>query len=158
MQMTMALPRFSVFNGLKASLLRRAGASIGRRVIIYPGVWIMPMKNLWIGDDVDLARGVLITTSGTVRIGSRTLVGYGCRILSANHRLGETGVFGTGHSSEPVTIGDDVWLASGVTVLPGVTIGDRSVIGAGAVVTGNIPCDTFAAGVPARVKGPARGR
>jgi hypothetical protein len=56
------LPRFSVFDGLKSAMLRCVGAKVGKRVVYYPGVWIMPGRNLSLGDDVDLSRGVLITT------------------------------------------------------------------------------------------------
>ncbi|WP_418041685.1 DapH/DapD/GlmU-related protein [Paenibacillus xylanilyticus] len=53
--------------------------------------------------------------------------------------------------AKPVTIGNDVWLSANVTVCGGVTIGDRCVIGAGSVVTQDIPADSFAAGVPCKV-------
>lgn len=53
--------------------------------------------------------------------------------------------------AKPVTIGNDVWISANVTVCGGVTIGDRCVIGAGSVVTRDIPADSFAAGVPCRV-------
>ena len=53
--------------------------------------------------------------------------------------------------SGPITVGDDCWLGGGVIVCPGVAIGDRSVIGAGAVVTRDIPADSVAVGNPARV-------
>ena len=53
--------------------------------------------------------------------------------------------------AKPVHIGNDCWFGAGVTVCPGVTVGDRCVIGAGSVVTHDIPSDSFAAGVPARV-------
>ncbi len=52
---------------------------------------------------------------------------------------------------KPITIGSDVWLGGGAIICPGVTIGDRSVIGAGSVVTCDVPSDVFAAGNPARV-------
>jgi acetyltransferase-like isoleucine patch superfamily enzyme len=52
---------------------------------------------------------------------------------------------------KPVFIGDDVWVGSNVIILPGVTIGERSVIGAGSVVLRDVPSDTIVAGVPARV-------
>ena len=53
--------------------------------------------------------------------------------------------------SKPITIGDNVWLGGHVIVLPGVTIGDGSVIGAGSVVTGDIPPRSLAVGTPAKV-------
>ena len=53
--------------------------------------------------------------------------------------------------AKPVTIGNDVWIGGNVTVLPGVTIGDRAVIGAGSVVTEDIPADSVAVGAPAKV-------
>jgi acetyltransferase-like isoleucine patch superfamily enzyme len=53
--------------------------------------------------------------------------------------------------SAPISVGDDVWLGSGVIVLPGVTIGDRSTVGAGSVVTDDIPPDCLALGAPAKV-------
>jgi maltose O-acetyltransferase len=52
----------------------------------------------------------------------------------------------------PITIGEDCWIGAGVTICPGVTIGDRTVIAAGSVVTKDIPSDVLAAGVPAVVK------
>ena len=58
---------------------------------------------------------------------------------------------GRGTMTAPVTIGDDVWIGGGVIVLPGVTIGDRSTIAAGAVVSRDVPPDSLAVGSPARV-------
>ena len=54
--------------------------------------------------------------------------------------------------SHPISIGNDTWLGGGVIVCPGVTIGKRCIIGAGSVVTTDIPDDCMAAGVPAKVK------
>jgi maltose O-acetyltransferase len=53
--------------------------------------------------------------------------------------------------SAPITVGDDVWLGSGVIVLPGVKIGDRSTVGAGSVVTDDVPADSLALGAPAKI-------
>ncbi|HEX2893686.1 MAG TPA: acyltransferase [Marmoricola sp.] len=151
MQAVFSLPRLRICNALKASYMRLLGARVGVRPVFYPGIWIMPLKGLVIGDDVDLARGVLITTSGGVSIGDRTLVGYGARILSSNHRVGSNGgVFGNGHRHEAVRIGSDVWIGAGATILPGVEIGDGAVIAAGAVVTRDVGSRTTVAGVPAR--------
>jgi acetyltransferase-like isoleucine patch superfamily enzyme len=115
-------------------------------------VWIAPGRNLIIGDDVDLALGVLITTNGGVTIGSRTLIGYRAQIISANHRIppAHGPIFGSGHDKKPVNIGADAWIGANVIVMPGVTIGEGAVIAGGSVVTKDIPAYTIAAGVPAR--------
>ena len=149
MQLVMALPRFRWCNRLKCAFLRASGARMGRRVVVYPGVWIMTGRGLEVGDDVDLAKDVLITTTGGVSIGPRTLVGYGARIFSANHRVTAAGVFGAGHDTAPVRIGADVWIGSGATLLPGVTVGDNAVVAAGAVVTKDVAARTVVGGVPA---------
>ena len=81
MRCLFALPRYRFLNHFKSLFLQLNGALIGRRVIYYPGVWIAPGRNLVIGDDVDLAFGVLIETSGGVTIGDRTLVGFGTKIF-----------------------------------------------------------------------------
>ena len=68
-----------------------------------------------------------------------------CALIGPTERL--RGVF----NDRPITIGENVWLGANVTVLPGVTIGDRAVIGAGSVVTRDIPADSIAVGNPCRV-------
>ena len=68
-----------------------------------------------------------------------------------NMRRAEDGHYYDLEYAKPITIGDNVWLASGVTVCGGVTIGNDAVIGAGSVVTRNIPSNSLAAGVPCKV-------
>lgn len=149
-----SLPRFRTLNALKSLYLRLFfGARIGRRVVYYSGVWVFTGRRLVIGDDVDFARGVLVTTDGGLEIGDRTLIGYGTQILTRNHRIPEfpARIFDSGHVPAPVKIGCDVWLGANCVVLPGVTIGDGAVIAAGAVVTKDVPSGAIAAGVPAKV-------
>ena len=62
MVLLFTLPRFRLLNFFKSLFLRLMGAKIGKRVVFYPGVWIMTGKNLFIGDDVDLAKDVIITS------------------------------------------------------------------------------------------------
>src|SRR6266508_5807425 len=82
-----SLPRFALLNAMKTMFLRLNGAKIGKRVTYYPRDWITPGRNLVIGDDVDLAVGVLIESAGGVEIGDRTLIGYGVKIIAANHAI-----------------------------------------------------------------------
>ena len=148
-----SLPRFRVCNLLKAIFLRTLGAKIGKRCVFYPGVWIMTGRNLVLGDDVDLALDVLVTTEGGVFIGDRCLIGYRTQIISGNHRVpGKADrIFDAGNVRRPVRIQNDVWIGANCIILPGVTIGEGAVIGAGSIVTKSIPPFSMAVGNPARV-------
>lgn len=147
------LPRYRTLNRIKSLFLILNGATIGERVVFYPGVWIAPGRNLTIGDDVDLALNVQIETSGGVTIGDRTLVGYGTKIFSRNHIIPQKPgrIFSSGHRFDAVSIGKDVWLGANVIVLPGRTIGDGAVVGAGSVVTKNVAPYAIVAGNPAKL-------
>lgn len=147
------LPRFRILNSLKSSYLKLFfGAIIGKRVVFYPDIWLLTGRNLKLGDDVDLAYGVLLTTDGGLEIGDRTLIGYGTKILTGNHRIPilPEKIFSAGHEKKPVKIGKDVWIGANCIILPGVSIGDNSVIAGGAVVTSNVESGKIYGGVPAR--------
>lgn len=89
--------------------------------------------------------------SNIITIGDRTLIGPGCSLICTNHAIdAEERLKGVFHN-EGITIGNKVWLGANVTVLPGVKIGDRTVIGAGSVVTKDIPSDVIACGNPCKV-------
>ena len=104
-----------------------------------------PNAYIDIGPD-SMVSGIMIRVKKGVRMGKRFLGAYGSRILDSDfHELDND----TPEKSEPVEIGDYVWLTSDVTVLGGVHIGSHSVIGAGSIVTTDIPDHTFAAGRPA---------
>ena len=75
-QLLFCLPRYKTFNFFKKIFLILLGARVGRSVTFYPHVWIMPGRNLVVGDNVDFALGVIVTTSGGVHIGDRVLIGY----------------------------------------------------------------------------------
>lgn len=148
------LPRFRVLNYLKGLYLKLFfSAKIGKRVVFYPNIWIFTGRNLILGDDVDLATGVLVTTDGGVSIGDRVLVGYGTKILSSNHVVPKlpNRIFDSGHTKAPVSIEKDVWIGANCIILPGVIIGEGTIIAAGSVVTKSIPSFVYAAGIPARI-------
>lgn len=148
------LPRFRFCNLIKTLYLRIFfNAKIGKRVVYYPGIWIFTGRKLILGDDVDLATGVLLTTDGGITIGNRTLVGYGTKILSSNHNVPKLPgrIFNSGHSKAPVIIENDVWIGANCIILPGVTIHEGTIVAAGSVVTKDIPKNVYIAGIPARV-------
>lgn len=148
-----ALPRYRLFIFFKKSLLQIMGAKIGKGVCIYPGVWIAPGRNLVVEDEVDLAKDVLINSSGGVFIGARTLVGYRSQIISTNHSIPAIGnkfpISGDDH--KPIKIENDVWIGANCIITAGVKIGEGAVIAAGSVVTKDVVKNSIVGGVPAKL-------
>ena len=153
MNILFAFPRYRLFTYLKVTLLRIMGSKIGKNIHIYPGVWITPGKNLIIGDNVDLAKDVIITTTGGVNIGDRTLIGYRTQILSANHTIppiGEPFPI-SGDDYKEIIIENDVWIGANCIITAGVKIGEGAVIAGGSVVTKNVLANSIVGGVPAKL-------
>jgi putative colanic acid biosynthesis acetyltransferase WcaF len=147
------LPRHKLFNVIKSNYLRVQGAQVGKNITFYPGIKINPCMNLKLGNGVDLAWGVIITTGGGVEIGDRVLVGYGTLISSANHVIPPypEQIFYAGHKSEKVIIEEDVWIGGNCVITAGVRIGEGSVVAAGSVVTKDVAPFTIVGGVPAKI-------
>jgi acetyltransferase-like isoleucine patch superfamily enzyme len=162
-------------------LFRARAEEVGQRFFLYGGFPVIEGNlRLEIGDDCKISAQTTfaaahINDRPTLVLGNHTNIGPGVVIavanrveLGSNVRIG-SGVFicdNPGHSLDhrrrriapvdreqvkPVVIGNDVWVGTGATVLPGVHIGDRSVIGSGSIVTKDVPPDCVAAGNPARV-------
>ena len=115
-----------------------------------------PSPLLTIGDHCFLGHNCAITVAQQVKIGNHCLIAGGVRIsdfdghpIDAAER--RRGVTSPSDRVVPVTIGDDVWLGHSAVILKGVTIGDRAIVGARSVVTGDVDADTVVAGNPARV-------
>ncbi len=119
--------------------------------IVVPPVYCDLGCNVEIEEHAIINAGCILLDIGRIRIGSHSIIGPGCRICTPHHPLDATVRRSGKQYSSAVVIGDDCWLGSSVTVCPGVSIGDRSVIAAGSVVISNIPPDSLAAGNPARV-------
>jgi maltose O-acetyltransferase len=95
--------------------------------------------------------GLVILDVGPITIGDDVQIGPNVQLLTATHPL-EPGLRrDKWESATPINIGNNVWLGGGVIVCPGVTIGDNTVVGAGAVVTKDLPANVVAVGSPARV-------
>ncbi|WP_228535796.1 sugar O-acetyltransferase [Noviherbaspirillum malthae] len=118
------------------------------------GVWIEPPfycdygSNIVLGDKVFFNFNCVVLDVAQVKIGSRVLFGPAVQIYTATHPLSaderQTGL----ELGRAIEIGDDVWVGGGAIICPGVRIGNRSVIGAGSVVTKDVPDGVFAAGNP----------
>jgi len=106
--------------------------------------------NIYLGDSVFMNYGCVVLDICPVRIGDNTQIGPHAQILSADHpRAAETRDTGL-EFGQPITIGRNVWIGGGAIILPGVTIGDDAVIGAGSVVTRDVAARATVAGNPAR--------
>jgi acetyltransferase-like isoleucine patch superfamily enzyme len=110
-----------------------------------------PEGRLEIGDQVLINHGCSIGATKLVRIGERSNIGSQSILIDNSFHQLDPERRNERPESAPVILESNVWLAARVIVLPGVTIGKNSVIGAGSVVTRDVPADVLAAGVPAKV-------
>lgn len=124
--------------------------------------WIQPPFYCDYGTNISLGKKVYFNFNCVVLdvmevvIGDHVLFGPAVQIYAATHPLDADERRGGLESGKAVKIGSDVWVGGGSIICPGVTIGDRAVIGAGSVVTRDIPADVVAAGNPCRVIRPLR--
>jgi maltose O-acetyltransferase len=143
-------------------LLETIFSHVGTGVHIEPPFYVDFGVHTTIGRDTFINVNFMLIDDAPVSIGERCLFGPAVQLAAAKHPLrvaerrttSEDVMAGSAAwrtLTAPITVGDDVWLGSGVIVLAGVNIGDRSTVGAGAVVTEDVPPDTLALGMPAKV-------
>jgi maltose O-acetyltransferase len=106
---------------------------------------------LTIGCQTFINKDFLVVGGGYIQIGSNCLIGPRCTICTPNHAIPADRRLEGWEHTVPVKIGNNVWLGGNVTLCPGAIIGDNSIIGAGAVVTREIPADSIAVGNPCKV-------
>ncbi len=135
---------------LRQQILKDLIPSQGDNLWIEPPFYCDYGSNISVGDKVYFNFNCTILDVMEVLIGNNVLFGPSVQIYTAMHPIDwkerATGL----EFAKPITIGSDVWVGGGVIICPGVTIGKRSIIGAGSVVTRDIPEDVFAAGNPCR--------
>lgn len=144
----------------KNAVLKELFGAIGNNVAIDENFFCDFGKNIFIGDDVIINSGCTFIDNEKILIGNKVLIAPNVQIYTAYHPLlpeerlkdkktGSTCYFNT--CADPVKIKDGVWIGGGSIILPGVTIGENSVIGAGSVVNKSIPDNCVAVGNPCRV-------
>jgi maltose O-acetyltransferase len=136
----------------RRKLLLERFAAVGEGAVIRPPFHCDYGFNISLGADVFLNFNCVILDVVKVTIGERTQIGPGVQILAADHPRDPVERASGLEFGRPVGIGRNVWIGAGAIILPGVSIGDEALIGAGSVVTRDVPAAATAFGNPARVR------
>src|SRR5262245_42899306 len=136
---------------LRDRLLRQLLGEVGEGVVVRPPCWVEYGTYITIGDGTFVNYDCVMLDVAPIRIGAACQLATRVQLLTATHPIDPEARRLGWESAEPITIADNVWLGGGAIVCPGVTIGEHTVVGAGAVVTRDLPAGVLAAGVPARV-------
>lgn len=137
--------------------LRHMFKNVGRNFIFDPDD-LFSYQTISIGNDVYIGPGAKFSASNSaIIIGNKIMFGPGVTIMGGNHNTSVIGSYMYDVKEKrpeddlPVIIEDDVWVGVGVTILKGITIGEGSIIAAGAVVTKSVPSYSIVGGIPAKV-------
>lgn len=149
---------FSEFNKLdsekedeRTQLLQELIGRIGTHSEVIAPFYCDYGTHIELGDNVFINFNCVILDCAKVTIGNNVLLGPNVQLYAAHHPVQAQERIKGPELATPITIGDNVWLGGSVIVCPGVEIGENTTIGAGSVVTRNIPANVFAAGNPCRV-------
>jgi len=144
--------------GIALSLDERREMLVERFAVVGEKVNIRPPFHCDYGFNIELGEGVFLNFNCVildvvaVSIGDKTQIGPGVQILTADHPRDSAQREAGLEFGRPVHIGRNVWIGGGAIILPGVTIGDDALIGAGSVVTRDVPSGCTAFGNPARIR------
>lgn len=133
------------------SLVNRNGS---QALWIGPDTCLVNPQNIIIGENSYINGGYLIAgKSSKIIIGHDCLISYNVHIRTTSHNYSnpQKYIIRQGNYEKDILIGNNVWIGFGVQIMPGVSIGDNSIVGAGAVVTKSIPNNVIVAGVPAAI-------
>lgn len=137
--------------GEMLALLGQLLGAVGEGCWIEPPLYVNWGRRITLGDHVYANTGLTVIDDTFVTIGSHVMLGPRVTISAASHPVDPELRRQAYQYDLPVVLEENVWVGAGATILPGVTIGKNSVIGAGSVVDRDIPPDVVAAGVPCRV-------
>ncbi|MET3037741.1 sugar O-acetyltransferase [Chryseobacterium sp. NRRL B-14859] len=132
-------------------LLKRILGSIKENICIEPAFWCDYGYNITTGENFYANHNLVILDCARVEFGDNVFIGPNCSFYTAGHPLDVKQRNEGLEYAYPIKVGDNVWFGGNVVVLPGISIGNNSVIGAGSVVTRDIPDSVVAAGNPCKV-------
>lgn len=124
---------------------------VGENVTILPSFFCDYGYNIELGDHFFSNHNLVLLDAAKIKIGNNVLIGQNCGLYTANHPLDVIKRRAGLEDAQPIEIGNDVWIGGNVCVLPGVKIGSNVVIGAGSVITHDIPSNVVAFGNPCKV-------
>lgn len=135
----------------KESILKKLIPQLGKDITILSPFYADYGYNCVIGDHTFINHNAYFMDGAPITVGSFCFIGPNCGLYTASHPLNASQRNQGYEKASPITIGKNVWIGGDVIILPGVTIGDGSVIGAKSVVTKDIPPGVLAVGNPCRV-------
>ncbi len=136
----------------RKNMIKQLFGSVGEGCVVCPPFWCDYGYKIEVGNNFYSNHNLVILDGGGVKFGDNVFVAPNCVFTTAEHAIDPELRKQGFELAKPITVGNNVWIGAGVTVLAGVTIGDNSVIGAGSVVTGDIPANVVAVGVPCKAK------
>ena len=136
---------------LRKALLKQLFGHCGERIAIKPPFHCDYGYNIFAGDDLFINFDCVFLDAAPIRIGEHCMIGPKTCVYAIGHPLDAESRREKIGIPKPVTIGDNVWIGGGVTILPGVSIGDSTVIAAASVVTKSFPDHVVIAGNPAKI-------
>lgn len=135
----------------QSALLKKILKRVYEDTVIVPPFWCDYCKHITVGKSFYANHNMVIQDGAQVIFGDHVFIGPNCCFTTAEHAIDPDMRKSGMEVAKPITVGNNVWIGAGSTVLAGVTIGDNSVIGAGSVVKKDIPANVVAVGVPCRV-------
>ncbi len=137
--------------GLRKSLLSSLLGKAGRNLWIEPPFFCDYGTQIEVGDDVFFNFNCVVLDVNLVQLGDRVFVAPNVQFYAATHPIDSKSRGEFWESGKSIKVGSDVWIGGSAIICPGVTIGDRSIVGAGSVVTKDVPADVVVGGNPARI-------
>lgn len=142
--------RYENFKSRKKQI-REIVKAAGKNFLIEPDFWCDYGYNITLGENFYSNHNLVILDCAPVTFGNNVMLGPNCSFYAVNHPLSASERNTGMEYALPIEVGDNVWIGGNVVVLPGVKIGKNTTIGAGSVVTQDIPENVLAVGNPCRV-------